>query len=212
DSRQIQFKGRLLTNRPNHSSSSSSSSSGGKRRRSSSKTSSLQDSSSVSERERQTSTPPGRPSPSSSSSTTPVSSPNKRSLQVEAGGSSNTTQIAPDWPWSRLSDTDRLRRVKFLAERAIKKKKVFVCRGGYSTIRKCLRERGWVERDHKTETESPYLAMRAVGRRTKSGGEGVAGGRGRSRDSSHTHHCDSDSSDNVRWLRGRSVQVWKVLM
>ncbi|CAI8014662.1 hypothetical protein GBAR_LOCUS9156, partial [Geodia barretti] len=67
-------------------------------------------------------TPPGRPSPSSSSSTTPVSSPNKRSLQVEAGGSSNTTQIAPDWPWSRLSDTDRLRRVKFLAERAIKVK------------------------------------------------------------------------------------------
>ena len=68
-----------------------------------------------------------------------------------------------------------------------------MCRGGYSTIRKCLRERGWVERDHKTETESPYLAMRAVGR---SGGEGVASGRGRSRDSSHTHHCDSDSSDN----------------
>ena len=68
-----------------------------------------------------------------------------------------------------------------------------MCRGGYSTIRKCLRERGWVERDHKTETESPYLAMRAVGR---SGGEGVASGRGRSRHSSHTHHCDSDSSDN----------------
>ena len=77
----------------------------------------------------------------------------------------------------------------------LQKKKVFVCRGGYCTIRRCLRERGWVEKDHK-ETESPYLAKRAVGRRAKSGGEGVAGGRGISRDSGHTHHCDSDSSDN----------------
>jgi tubulin monoglycylase TTLL3/8 len=77
----------------------------------------------------------------------------------------------------------------------LQKKKVFVCRGGYCTIRRCLRERGWVEKDHK-ETESPYLAKRAVGRRAKSGGEGVAGGRGISRDFSHTHHCDSDSSDN----------------
>ena len=80
---------------------------------------------------------------------------------------------------------------------------MFVCRGGYKTICRCLRERGWVERDYATseglkKSDSPVKAKSAPASsgRTSSVAGGRSGGRGRSRDPGHTSSSESSDADS----------------
>lgn len=82
---------------------------------------------------------------------------------------------------------------------SLQNKKVFVCRGGYNTIRTSLRRRGWVEKEYTAkESQSPYSTKIGANkkRREKSG----ASGRGRSRDQSHA------PSDNIDDGSGRDEE------
>ena len=69
-----------------------------------------------------------------------------------------------------------------------------MCRGGYTTIRKCLRDRGWIERDYNSTNSSkelistcisPCKTKTAVGRR-----------RSWSHDPSHTSFGSGDCRED----------------
>jgi len=55
-----------------------------------------------------------------------------------------------------LSELDRVKRVRVVAERVMRAKKVFQCHGGYRTIRKSLRQRGWVEQGYTRTPSSQH--------------------------------------------------------
>jgi tubulin monoglycylase TTLL3/8 len=50
--------------------------------------------------------------------------------------------------FTKLNESERVRRIKVLAEKITRAKKVFQIKGGYRTVRKSLKSRGWVEIDH----------------------------------------------------------------
>lgn len=102
--------------------------------------------------------------------------------------------------FNKLNESDRVRRIKMKVERIARERKVFLIRGGYRTIRCCLRKRGWVQLEYnqikQSQARGPPLRAAAghAHRKQWAGSGGGSSSRRGSKDSGRG--VSSDSSDS----------------
>lgn len=74
---------------------------------------------------------------------------------VDNGGRLHSYEGLLDKDFKRLNENEKVKRIKVMAEKVTRAKKVFMIKGGYKTVRKALRNRGWVELDYHSVKTTP---------------------------------------------------------